>query len=129
MIKTESLRIGNWIKLIGAVDHQLVASLQFKIYDDVGTIHLYGNGIWNREDQVEGIEITDTILINIGFIPASRVWWEKEGFEIMFGWTESYGHFIHYTSDHTVLSPAYKYLHELQNVYYSLTGQELNYQP
>lgn len=129
MIKTESLRIGNWIKLIGSDEHHLVGSLQTKMVDNIGTIHLYGNGVWNREDQVEGIRITSEIL-------------DKCGFDLFddddFMQTQYRGIFYIRMIEHIRCTEIrigdmhfghIAYLHELQNIYYSITGQELNYTP
>ena len=72
------------------------------------------------------VPITEEWLIKFGFKSQSSAWFEKDQLLFLFGYTDSFGHYLHFAeSDRTIVGTGIKYVHQLQNLYYSLTGEEL----
>lgn len=116
MIDIKDLRISNWV-----YKNIFVPNQYFQITK--------GFEIDSADDPIidyQPIPLTPDILVNCGFTELSSAWFEKDGVKILFGYTKEYGDFFHYTQeDELVVSPAFKSVHQLQNLYYSLTGKEL----
>jgi hypothetical protein len=132
MIDPKDLRIGNWVY---PNDENATPYPVLEILTDKFLCYRANNrypsdrGDYVKLSDSEPIPLTPEILEKCGFVEESKCWWEKDGFQILLGYTEEFGDFFHYTSDHVVLSTAYKYLHQLQNLYFALTGEELKYNP
>jgi len=122
MIKPNELRIGN------LVYHYEWNKLGKKLTPDSGRVTAINGksvtvGPYQRA-KIEGIPLTQEILEKCGFKKFERqrgiVQWENEA-----------GHTVEYTNGEWSLSPEFnfwidvKYLHQLQNLYFALTGQEL----
>ena len=133
-MKGNDLRIGNWVKVndpIFGVNTYKVATIR-----DNGIITLNDN-MSCLVDNIEPIELTGDILINIGF---------KKGYNEIYSKTikvDFYEYNISYQNvkdnKYSFVAYGYKngelkrkmildniqYLHELQNVFFSFTNQEL----
>ena len=137
-MKTNELRIGNYVNIEGDV-------VKVKeIYDK--SIH-YANGEYESyatEDFIQPIELTEEILVKIGFKKVFQSAVTKGRFElnINIGDCEFVNIVYHiYKSgnpnfnitqrrcasfcDNSIYKNNVKYLHELQNAYYCLTSEEL----
>lgn len=116
MIHANELRIGNWVSFKGMWNGEVekFTSSSITIKDNSGFFDI---------DSFDGIEIDDNILIKIGFrfiklgITAS---WEGYSLLDRFNIEKKDGQFIW---DRFVVL---KNLHQLQNLYFALTGQELS---
>src|SRR5262245_6914400 len=75
MINPKDIRIGNFLKTTGTLG---VESAVYEIYSD--GLHLMGNGISNRFDQVEGIPLTEEWLKKFGFVNLSSGYYGMNGF-------------------------------------------------
>jgi hypothetical protein len=109
-MKITELRIGNWVKQPnGIIEVFTVSDL-----DDEGDINSY------LEDEIEPIPLTEEWLIKFGF--------ER--------WNDVYNNFYHKLNGVEIENGniyvghgnEIKYAHQLQNLYFALTGEELNKQ-
>ena len=125
MIDAKDLRIGNWVLLNN--NHKKV--LWFK-YDKVCVMNEYPSVIVDL-DRIQPIELTKEILLKCGFkyrpcgIQGADMWqglayWDLNG--------------VHLRGDKKVtnslkiqgfIDSEIKYLHQLQNLYFALTNEEL----
>lgn len=127
MINTSELRIGNWVLLQG--EPQMIDGVSI-----TGYIGLMGNGITNRQEQIDPIPLTPEVLVKCGFIdPADNglayrinidstdelCWYMNLGF--MRYQTQGAG-FTRYLQH-------IKHIHQLQNWWYMHTNTELNFKP
>jgi hypothetical protein len=105
-MKASELRIGNWIYHLGVIQK------------------MTAKGLYQMEGEnpfIEPIPLTEEWLIKFGF---KKVYygWEKGSFEV-----ESRGDIYLYSincNEYTDGMP-FKYVHQLQNLYFALTGEEL----
>lgn len=118
MIKATDVRVGNWI-LDHANKPQLVTGIQ---------------GWHVMDNAASGISLTPEILEKCGFTLFESIFDElfmNDKLGIRFKPVENIVE-VSYRFE-TVEYPTYlrdlEFLHQLQNLYYALTGKELNYQP
>lgn len=117
MIKANELRIGNWIQL-GKNFEQV-----YQIVFELGKGHSI-NHITYKEDWLDPIPLTPEILEVCGFERNNELneYWEYEGLKL---WPDDEGtpnSFYHINSE---LLVHIDHLHQLQNLYFALTGTEL----
>ncbi|HEY1044972.1 MAG TPA: hypothetical protein VGF79_00940 [Bacteroidia bacterium] len=121
MINVRELRLGNWVSLLGDF-HQIDG-----IYLDfnLGSVHLEGNAIYNNADKIEPIPITEEILLKCGFE-------KKEEIGKYIGYSNVAISIWHNKVNNTFLvdniskvEVYIEHLHQLQNLIYALSGQEL----
>lgn len=137
-MKTNELRLGNYIS---------VDCIMYK--EELKVTEVYPNGVFAKtkysdddmpeigfikEEDIEPIELTEEVLLKMGF--------EKDGNEWWIGGTDEDETTISYSLENSVLFMRHafdeewknwgkiklyniKYLHQLQNAYYLLTNQEL----
>jgi hypothetical protein len=136
MIKANELRIGNYV-FVGQLKDKyyrvdiissanlltpLTAHQMFESDDKAKCIHVEGNGVYNSQEQLHGIPLTPELLEQCGFKNGIIRNFEK-------GVKMSVGDDTAYIGDLTSTSGAgitgIKYLHQLQNLYFALTGEEL----
>lgn len=124
MLRPEELRIGNWVFDTEGKPNQVNM-------DALRYLNSYGN---TPICQVHPIPITEEILLKCGFIwddfendPPDWLCW-KVGAKSTLQTDRSVNFsFIEFT---TILGRIkVQYLHQLQNLYFALTGQELTYTP
>lgn len=121
---TKELRIGNYINVISAP----------KPYDsELGLMECAGYALYllsTKEDiKAEGVPLTKEWFNNFGFKDRyNRNWFKiKEGKAY---YVVNRNQFILvYESKCFVLAENIKYVHQLQNIYFSLRGKELEYKP
>lgn len=129
MINANEIRIGNWVEIRG-IGHGSVTSINVK---DISTIsiknaHRY---VSNSDLQlITPIPITSEILEKCGFKKVADEFYKKDNLyfknydmDLCLGGT-------HYILDdfEDITTGECKYLHQLQNLYFALTGEELNVQ-
>jgi outer membrane protein assembly factor BamD (BamD/ComL family) len=109
MIKANELRIGNWYDHNGRYE-QVTPNTILEVWESERT--------W-----VKPIPLTTEILEKCGFEQQNGVMaWEKEDVVIAFS---TLGNFFRlYPRTNRI-----KYLHQLQNLYFALTGEELTFKP
>lgn len=133
MISPTELRIGNWIAIPECAIRAKVKTLdtkRFAVFDE--EIDLDPKDVFGYE-SAEPIPLTPEILEKLSFtksnLSVDDIWYVQPLFENIHyrlrqfagQWIFSYG-FINY--DHELCTM--KYVHQLQNGYYFLTGEELN---
>lgn len=129
MIQANELRIGNWISYNN--NHVQVFELPYLIDIDEGKEAYLVNSVWLNEHKP--IPLTPEILEKCGFekytentgapINDDIEYWHNQ-FDVFF---DVHGALILKDFHFNINRP--KYLHQLQNLYFALTGTELNYQP
>lgn len=112
-MKANELRIGNYVKGIGHKISWLVEGVESE--------YIYSSKAWRLISSFEGI-------------PINLLWLEKFGFECIFTHDD---HYFYLESLALGLDRSYqpfgignyevefKYVHQLQNLYFALTGEEL----
>jgi hypothetical protein len=121
MIPVQELRIGNWVeyKSFGDFDYQTVESIS---KEGINLSWFPECIVWIEPDELHPIPLTPEILEKCGFReygPFSP--WLTLG---SFSWSDPAG--ISYEIDEeSAMLDHIKYLHQLQNLYYAVTGEEL----
>ena len=124
MINKE-LRIGNWVKApLGEIMQVKILGHQ-ENPDYILAECKEGFG----QNGFEGIELTPEILEKCGWVKSDDYWvrtWGTNGAEFL-EWDEYYQSFkLQLGKGRSIVI---KSLHQLQNVFWCLCGEELNYQP
>lgn len=126
MIAANELRVGNWVKIVNDETVGIEIQRVFQIYE--GRINnAFG-------DDIEPIPITPEILLKAGFANDDNLN-IRYSFEIFENHELTLGGFEHETERGFRLSCDYcyydktlkhiQYVHQLQNLYFALTGEEL----
>lgn len=118
MIPANELRIGDW-----AYDNKLNGNVKFTSFYGLCNVE-------NNPDDYDPIPLTPEVLEKCGFemrieetgppINDSTEIWENKWLECLF---DNHGALILNGSNFDMNRP--KYLHQLQNLYFALTGEEL----
>jgi hypothetical protein len=110
-MKANELRIGNYVKGIGHNISWLV--------DGVDTYYIYSSNAWRLLSSFEGI-------------PLNEKWLEKFGFKCVDTYDDhhyyldsKHGFSLNRSFQHLDCEYDLEYVHQLQNLYWSLTGEEL----
>jgi hypothetical protein len=131
MIQANELRIGNWFSYISKHGVWTTA------YDKVESIHEKGINIYADSDYGCSIIEPDFTFDYIQPIPITPEILEKAGFEVSIDEYEifDYVYLIHGMDKRFYLwfgigeyptETFIQYVHQLQNLYFALTGEELN---
>ncbi len=129
-MKANELRIGNWVN--GDDGPQNVAYLgeTIGLWNSIGgTAKYQHNPILSHDiDNLKPIPLTPEILEKSGFVfynnpnnTPSRIYKKDSDFRLCKFYNQN--HFILWNYPY---GKAIRYLHQLQNLYYALTGEELN---
>lgn len=120
MVKAEELRIGNWVEDASTNKFVTVDGIQFS-----GRIVVADNNYDNFKRGIEPrvIQLTPEILGKCGFKQSRgnyRMFWHIEKMEIRL--FDTFAQFK-ISSSHSIKITS---LHQLQNLYFALTGEELD---
>jgi hypothetical protein len=115
-MKANELRIGNWVMVFPVKHPQQVCDVMF---DSVNTESVFGQ----HYGEVDPIPLTEDWLLKFGFVSNPYEDRYEKGT-------------IHIECDKTKGAtylwienmPHIKYVHQLQNLYFALTGEELTYE-
>lgn len=130
-MKTNELRIGNWVKVndpIFGVNTYKVATIR-----DNGIITLNDN-MSCLVDNIEPIELTEDVLLKIGFGKRNDCYTLSNEYIFFVYYKDSFKQELlasvkrkgkYYYNTNELKNYDIKYLHQLQNAYYCLTGEEL----
>lgn len=136
-MKLKDLRLGNWVKIdIGVGQVSCLMTVEFENYalgEDMPIsvdVEGYGAPRGCTVEEVEGIPLTEEILLGCGFkeIPCSLKAYKQYSFDSRI--TEEQCVMTLYSSDGknfmaTSIRYDIKYVHELQNVFYAMNKEEL----
>ena len=145
MVDPKQVRIGNWLSgtddynnypmpvcVIGVDAKNIYFRFSGDNFDEELRIQEVYGGIKDLCNETFGIPLTHEILERAGFVnfPSGNIdRWKKERFYLESNWFGAQGQykFKWENMDHTGNTPNTKiqYLHQLQNLYFSLTGEEL----
>nr|DAP81597.1 MAG TPA: hypothetical protein [Caudoviricetes sp.] len=141
-MKAEELRIGNYVKIDAGIGK--VVSLMSNTFcnecanDDYNITIEMDNGTFREEEEtkVEGIPLTEEILLNCGFEKINHISgyifysfdrnYKREKFAYMpldVYLNPNYAKIANFTVQQNV-----EYVHQLQNLFYAINGKELNIQ-
>jgi len=113
MIAVNELRIGNWVNCLLLGNYKLRSG---DIEED------------KANDIYKPILLTPEILIACGFKYMGYGWKHPDHFRPFVGYHQ--GFHLYWEPDHTAtMVKDVMYLHQLQNIYFSLTGEELTFNP
>lgn len=116
-LKANDLRVGNYVKGIGYNISWLVEGIESE--------YIYSSKAWRLLSSFEGIPINKEWLIKVGFKKVSdRIYVKDYHYGYEFGITN---HFVIKNGDHFIRYNHIQYAHQLENLYFALTGQELTY--
>lgn len=141
-MKAEELRIGNYVKIDEGIGK--VAFIMDKNFcneyanDDYNITVEMGDGIFREEeeDKVEGIPLTEEILLNCGFEKINHI----NGYSFYSFNRKSLKDMNAYMPLYIYLNPNYakianftvqqniEYVHQLQNLFFAINEKELNIQ-
>ena len=123
MINVNELKVGNWVN-VGNVDIP-------RQIETIGihSVTLIGNTGDYAIETFDPIELTPEILVKCGFDEWSDGHWKTRSSLNKNGWSKEFNYYQPYSNLSTYCgNVGIKYLHQLQNLYFSLTGEELNFQ-
>ena len=125
-VTKKELRIGNWLFVDEMINNHIIYQIRETMVNveyiriDTNEPHCSLVSI----DRLKGIEINEILLSNLGFkkcefnIPNK---YKKEGCPFSIKFRKENGFTVEYKYGHVYL----KYAHQLQNLYFALTGREL----
>jgi hypothetical protein len=120
-MKLPSLRIGNFFKVqtLYATDEN-----QFRKVTEIGKKQVQVDGKWVSPDKLISIHITKQVLLDSGF---KQFGWitDSSVFECDHFKCTLHEEGVNLFDDNLQNLKPLKYLHELQNLYFDLTGEEL----
>jgi hypothetical protein len=116
-MKASELRIGNLVGSIG------IEYLVWKI-DGLGNIQGIDNGTtFNLDKTTYPIKITEEFLKQFGFNQLNGSYWERNGVGFIVGYAVDGSMVV--GNSFGARHCHYYYVHQLQNLYFALTGEEL----
>jgi hypothetical protein len=115
-MKANELRIGNYVKGIGHNIAWLVEGIE-KDY-------IYTSDHWRLLSSFEGMPLTEEELINLGLKKVSDRVFMKGDFGVELGF---FNFFLIKVDGHVLRIGNNEHVHQLQNLYFALTGEELTY--
>jgi hypothetical protein len=116
-MKANELRIGNLIKFSEDGTIFTVGSIEEKGF----TVQNDEETTWIEAEEFEPIPITEEWLLKLGFERDNQGNWKlKSGYH----WIELYFYHVYINGQQVVLID---YVHQLQNIWFALTGKELTY--
>lgn len=126
-MKASELRVGNWISVFGGTPQQVTAHYIFLMETYVPS----DPNEANYEEVTEGVPLTEEWLIKFGFSLRGDDVYEYDQLKIeLVIWSDADPQFLPKKINGNAL-PYYRsmkaidYVHQLQNLYFALTGEEL----
>lgn len=117
MIKAEEFRLGNLVYCKGKIDKLT------RVEDNNYCTENCGHGVWN--DDLEPIVLTEEILLRCGFEKHLRAYKLKNFGKFMFSPEMGMSFYPAGNLIGLLKNDHIKHLHQLQNLYFALTGKEL----
>lgn len=118
-MEPKELRIGNLVNRLGIITVIRGISIDS---DGMGYIHTPMSGIITI-NQIETIPLTEELLVKFGFVKSHSYWRNKNISMLSFKLQRNTWFFT--TGKGEGNGVALEYVHQLQNLYFALTGEEL----
>lgn len=129
MVHKEELRLNNWVRDYYGISRQVAyIGETVGLHNDCGGTDRYEKApIWsNNLKDLHGIPLTADLLVKAGTVEGRCFYtmYKTPGHVVTFVMWANYDGEYHFAiSTHDI---HVKYLHQLQNLYFALTGTELN---
>ena len=123
MLKSKELMIGNLVDfeatthVIQSIDRWNATSYWLKETNEKGA-ELYKHPL----SQIKPIPLTEEWLLKFGFIPLDGLNWCLGKIKV---WSGATGIYHQFTTPDDIDDVLLKYVHQLQNLYFALRGEEL----
>lgn len=117
MIQATELRIGNYLRLTASSPTETVSAIG-QVSGIVKDMVIMGDGLASPFRNLEPIPLTEEWLLKAGFEKFGNVYFG--GHKVNLTITESFE-----TIFNDLLAIKLNYVHQLQNLYFALTGEEL----
>lgn len=121
-MKETELRIGNWVRI-----KDVPTTNEWQV-EGIGNLQQVGGQLWSIE-ELEPIPLTEEWLERFGFNQLSDVWefWKNSHWDLKQHKLEN--KWWLYCCGEEVDCIRIDYVHQLQNLYFALTGEELELKP
>lgn len=117
--RIKEFRLGNYIK---RAKHKNLSKFYHGEIIEIGYSELYLMSIGTTHGWYEPIEITEDILFKFGFFKYNKAYMlENPNYQTKF----LFSIWEDLTYNTGEINPPLKYVHQLQNLYFALTGEEL----
>jgi hypothetical protein len=118
MIKANELRIGNLIKYNDGGVFRVISIHEFglDVEDDIETAY-------TEYEKFSPIPLTEEWLLKFGFEKDVAAFYLDINTVLFVSYNDD--EFVHLKSNHLETIASIKYVHQLQNLYFALTGEEL----
>lgn len=118
MVKANELRIGNWLADTGSLTKGYYHTIS-AIESDI----IFFGSVALSPGNCGGIPVTAEILEKCGFLFNHYLYtWDRKGISLE---QDEFTPIIHRNFQRHEIAKPPKYLHQLQNLYFALTGEEL----
>jgi len=123
MIDPKELRIGNWAGYEGEF---------FQVWSEITKYSVDLDNLTNRHikaaayDEISPIPLTPWILERAGFEEWAEGNWRTKPLLNLGGWSKEFNYYLPYYNFSTYTGNVIiKHIHQLQNLYFALSGEEL----
>ena len=118
MIKPQELRIGNYVFDIDGDVLQIGQIL------DIG-VKFKNTSLSSRYEKIQPIPLTEEILLKFGFFKKLGNY-ELENFRFHISQPMNFDGFV-FCEGYSVITDKIQFVHQLQNLFFALTGEELTF--
>lgn len=130
MIDNKEIRIGNWFQHNENWCYRSPAEIKPFIFQWEDRDWYSLSECTLSLDDIEPVPLTEDVLKRCGFHKHNNAWvqddFKENNSKFYFSIWDVSGYYTYNSAEFTILIES---LHQLSNLYYSLTGKELNYQP
>lgn len=122
MIQINELRIGNLIRVNG-----ILSKIEI-INNELDEVYFFGEDFYHSDFccNIEPMPITKEWLFKLGFELINNNFYRSRNCELCLHWTVNKNKMLpEYYGKRLVTGYDFKYVHQLQNLYFALTGDEL----
>jgi hypothetical protein len=122
-METKELRIGNYIHPL--LDENEVAEICYISENDLGFERLSDKEYF-QGNAIKPIPLTEEWLLKFGFeLEDDKIYYHLDSYEDIYITKTSYSFSIYNATHFTNIKQGIKHVHQLQNLYFALTNEEL----
>ena len=122
-MEAKELRIGNYIHPL--LDKKEVAEICYIGENDFGYERLSDKEYF-QGNSIKPIPLTEEWLVKFGFeLEDEKIYYHLDSYEDIYITKTSYSFSIYNATHFTNIKQGIKYVHQLQNLYFALTNEEL----